>query len=50
MSPETIITASTDVYIMQSAGWIDKKTGKATHGIPLGYADIKKKLRAKLQC
>ena len=38
MSPETIITANTDVYIMQSAGWIDKKTGEATHGIPLGYA------------
>ncbi len=38
MSPETIISSGTDVYIMQSAGWIDKKSGKASHGIPLGYS------------
>lgn len=47
MSPETIITASTDVYIMQSAGWIDKKTGKATHGIPLGYAMNKEEIASQ---
>lgn len=36
MSPETVITAQPDVYIMQTTGWINDK-GQPTHGIPLGY-------------
>ncbi|MDO6541526.1 ABC transporter substrate-binding protein [Photobacterium sanguinicancri] len=36
MSPETVITAQPDVYIMQTTGWINKD-GQPTHGIPLGY-------------
>ena len=36
MSPETVITARPDVYIMQTTGWINDK-GQPTHGIPLGY-------------
>ena len=39
MSPESVIAARPDVYIMQTTGWIDKK-GNATAGIPLGYAPI----------
>lgn len=36
MSPETVITARPDVYIMQTTGWVNDK-GEPTHGIPLGY-------------
>ncbi|OBU27913.1 cobalamin ABC transporter substrate-binding protein [Photobacterium kishitanii] len=36
MSPETVITAHPDVYIMQTTGWVNDK-GQPTHGIPLGY-------------
>ncbi|MGF1735301.1 ABC transporter substrate-binding protein [Photobacterium satsumensis] len=37
MSPESVIAARPDVYIMQTTGWIDKQ-GNPTAGIPLGYA------------
>ncbi|MGR5065735.1 ABC transporter substrate-binding protein [Photobacterium sp. DNB22_13_2] len=37
MSPESVIAARPDVYIMQTTGWIDKH-GNPTAGIPLGYA------------
>ncbi|WP_297478178.1 ABC transporter substrate-binding protein [uncultured Photobacterium sp.] len=36
MSPETVITAQPEVYIMQTTGWVNDK-GQPTHGIPLGY-------------
>ncbi len=36
MSPETVITARPDIYIMQTTGWVNDK-GQPTHGIPLGY-------------
>lgn len=39
MSPESVIIAQPDVYIMQTTGWIDKK-GNATAGIPFGYAPL----------
>ena len=39
MSPESVIVAQPNVYIMQTTGWIDKE-GNATAGIPLGYAPI----------
>jgi iron complex transport system substrate-binding protein len=37
MSPETVIVQQPDVYIMQTAGWVNKK-GQVLNGIPLGYA------------
>ncbi|WP_318419308.1 ABC transporter substrate-binding protein [Photobacterium leiognathi] len=37
MSPETIVAENPDVYIMQTAGWVNKK-GHSSKGIPLGYA------------
>lgn len=36
MSPETVIVKQPDVYIMQTAGWTNKK-GQVLNGIPLGY-------------
>jgi len=42
MSPESIIAAQPDIYIMQTTGWIDKK-GNATAGIPFGYAPLNAK-------
>jgi iron complex transport system substrate-binding protein len=39
MSPESVISAQPDVYIMQTTGWIDKK-GNATSGVPFGYAPL----------
>ena len=46
MSPESVITARPDVYIMQTTGWIDKK-GNATAGIPLGYSPINEEAISK---
>ncbi|WP_305422525.1 ABC transporter substrate-binding protein [Photobacterium leiognathi] len=40
MSPETVITARPDVYIMQTTGWLTKD-GQPTNGIPLGYSPNK---------
>ena len=44
VSPENIILANPNLYIMQTAGWVDKK-GNVLNGIPLGYnanvSDIK---------
>ncbi len=36
MSPETVIVKQPAVYIMQTAGWVNKK-GQVLNGIPLGY-------------
>ncbi|MBC7001026.1 ABC transporter substrate-binding protein [Photobacterium sp. BZF1] len=46
MSPESVIAARPDVYIMQTTGWIDKK-GNATAGIPLGYSPINEEAISK---
>ncbi|PKH03656.1 cobalamin ABC transporter substrate-binding protein [Psychromonas sp. MB-3u-54] len=39
MSPESVIIAQPDIYIMQTTGWLDKE-GNVTAGIPLGYSPI----------
>ena len=36
LSPETVIVGQPDVYIMQTAGWVNKH-GQVLNGIPLGY-------------
>ncbi|WP_338090346.1 hypothetical protein [Photobacterium swingsii] len=48
MSPETVITAQPDVYIMQTTGWINKD-GQPTHGIPLGYQPNEKAIQKATQ-
>lgn len=39
MSPESVIVAQPDIYIMQTTGWLDKE-GNVTAGIPLGYSPV----------
>ncbi|WP_025566151.1 ABC transporter substrate-binding protein [Psychromonas sp. SP041] len=39
MSPESVLVAQPDIYIMQTTGWLDKD-GNPTSGIPLGYAPL----------
>ena len=39
MSPESVLVAQPDIYIMQTTGWLDKE-GNPTSGIPLGYAPL----------
>ena len=41
MSAESVITLQSDVYIMQTAGWLDEE-GTPKAGIPFGYAPLNK--------